>query len=254
MSSASRWKGLAVPLALLVAAEAAMRINMTQSDTLARPVEIAQATWESLADGSIVRATAQTLGAALGGLALGSGLGLAIGVWLGLSRAAARLCTLSIEMVRPVPSVALIPLAMLVFGFGYRMEILIIAFACLWPMLILTQAAVGNIEPRLLEVAQLLGLPRVQQVWKVVLPAALPRIFVAFRLAAGVALVVAVTIEIAANPYGLGHGMMIAQQTLQPALMFALLLWVGMIGWSLNAGLLALQRRWFGTMAPEAIP
>ena len=77
------------------------------------------------------------------------------------------------------------------------------------------------------------------------LPAALPRIFVAFRLCVGIALVVAVTTEIAANPQGLGYALMNAQQSLRPDLMFAMLLWIGLLGWGLGAGLLWLQRTWF---------
>ena len=66
------------------------------------------------------------------------------------------------------------------------------------------------------------------------IPAALPRIFVAFRLAAGIALIVAVTVEIAINPIGLGSAIMLAQQALRPELMLAYLVWLGMVGWGLN--------------------
>ena len=80
------------------------------------------------------------------------------------------------------------------------------------------------------------------------MPAALPGIVVAFRLAVGIALVVAVTVEIAANPYGLGYGLMIAQQSLQPELMLAFMLWIGLLGWSLNALTLGLQQRCLGAV------
>ena len=114
------------------------------------------------------------------------------------------------------------------------MEIVIVAFACVWPILILTRAAVRSIEPRLMEVARALRLPPAQRVCKIVIPAALPRIFVAFRLSAGIALIVAVTVEIAINPLGLGDGIMLAQQALRPDLMLAYLVWIGIIGYALN--------------------
>ncbi|MGC7969960.1 ABC transporter permease, partial [Salmonella enterica] len=85
-----------------------------------------------------------------------------------------------------------------------------------------------------LEVSKVIGLSPAQRLWKIVLPAAMPRIFVALRLAAGFALVVAVTVEIAANPQGLGYMLMIAQQTLRPELMLASLFWIGFIGWAVN--------------------
>jgi ABC-type nitrate/sulfonate/bicarbonate transport system permease component len=108
---------------------------------------------------------------------------------------------------------------------------------------------VAGIEPRLVEVARVLGFGFLDRVRKIILPAALPRIFVAFRLASGIALIVAVTVEVAANPLGLGHGIMVAQQSLQPALMFAFLVWIGVLGWALNGFLLWAQRRLFGPAA-----
>jgi NitT/TauT family transport system permease protein len=74
----------------------------------------------------------------------------------------------------------------------------------------------------------------------------LPRYFVAFRLATAVSLIVAVTVEIAANPLGIGYELMTASQSLHPDLMFALVLWIGLVGWGLNGALLFAQRRLFG--------
>jgi NitT/TauT family transport system permease protein len=72
---------------------------------------------------------------------------------------------------------------------------------------------------------------------------------VAFRLSAGIALIVAVTVEIAANPLGLGYNMILAQQTLRPELMLALLVWLGVVGWTFNHLLLWSQRYLFGPAA-----
>ena len=76
---------------------------------------------------------------------------------------------------------------------------------------------------------------------KIVVPAALPRVFVAFRLAAGISLVVAVTVEIAVNPQGLGYQVMTAGQALRPALMLAYVVWIGVVGFALNAALVVAQ-------------
>ena len=92
-------------------------------------------------------------------------------------------------------------------------------------------------------------MPPAQRVWKIIIPAALPRIFVAFRLSAGIALIVAVTVEIAINPLGLGAGIMLAQQALRPDLMLAYLVWIGVIGYALNVLLIVAQSRLFGRAA-----
>jgi NitT/TauT family transport system permease protein len=239
-------KGLLIPAALVALAQIAAWVFGIHSDSLAAPTSIGAALWDSLADGTLLTWSGQTIEAALGGLALGGGLGLVLATAIGLSPAFAGLLELPIELLRPVPSIALLPLALLVFGFGFRMEIAIIAFACFWPVVIIGSAAVRGVEPRLLEVSRVLGLGRLARVVKIVLPAALPRLFTAFRLAAGVALIVAITVEIAINPLGLGYAMMQAQQMLRPELMFAVLVWVGLIGWGMNALLLVAQRLLFG--------
>lgn len=244
-----RAKPLALPLAAMVAFELWARATHLQSDSLAPPSAILMALAGALADCSIPLATRDTLFSASAGLAIGSMIGLALGVALGLSRVFDRLMEVTVEAVRPIPSIALLPIALIALGFGYRMEIMIVAFACIWPMLILSRAAVRSIEPRLMEVARALKLPLAQRVWKIVIPAALPRIFMAFRLSAGIALIVAVTVEIAINPLGLGAGIMLAQQALRPDLMLAYLVWIGVIGYALNICLTMAQRRLFGRAA-----
>ena len=230
------------PLLLLALFEwYARRAAALGSDALAPPSAAAKAFVGAAMDGSLWQATGFTLGTAALGLLLGAVLGIALGLVLGLSRRAAQLGSVSIEVLRPVPSVALIPLAMLGFGFGVRMELAIVAFATFWPLLVLVQSAVQQVEPRLLEVSRVLGLSSRERAFKIVLPAIVPRLFVALRLGVAVALVVAVTVEIAANPNGMGYAMMIAQQSFDPALMLAWLGWIGVVGFAVNAGMVRLQ-------------
>ena len=242
-------RGVAFPLTLVVVAQAASMIAHLQSDTLASPSSALVAGAHAFADGSIPIATVQTLANAFGGLVLGGGAGLLLGILLGSVVLADRLMEFSVEALRPIPSVALIPVGMLLFGFGYRMEIAIVSFAAFWPVLILTRNAVAGIDVALFDVARVLRLGPLARTAKIVLPAALPRIFIAFRLAAGIALTVAVTVEVATNPLGLGYEMMLAEQSLHPELMLAYLLWIGIVGWALNFAIINVQRRLFGRSA-----
>lgn len=236
------WRGAIIPCVLIAVAQLAASVRGVHSDALASPVEIGWAVLAALGNGSLLKATAETLLAALGGVAVGGGSGVIIGVLLGLSLVLNRLMFVSIELVRPVPSVAIIPLFMLFFGLGFRLEIAVVAFSVFWTVLVLTRSAVGNIEFRLLEVAKVMGLSKTQTIWKIVLPSALPRIFVALRLAATVSLIVAVTVEVAVNPIGLGYGMQLAQQALRPETMFAYLIWLIGVGWLVNLGLMRFER------------
>jgi NitT/TauT family transport system permease protein len=97
-------------------------------------------------------------------------------------------------------------------------------------------------------VVSVLGLGLAARVTKIVLPAALPRIFVGLRLAAAVSLVVAVTVEITANPQGLGYALVVAQESMRADRVFAFIGWIGLIGWAFNTALLRAQTHWFGRM------
>jgi NitT/TauT family transport system permease protein len=247
--TSDRLKGLAFPVLALLALEAGARITHLRSDSLAAPSEIIVAFGEAVADGSLLQATRDTLVSAFAGLAIGGSIGLLLGVALGMIPVLDRLMEVTVESIRPIPSVALLPIALIAMGFGYKMEIVIVSFACVWPLLIFTRAAVGGIEPRLIEVSKALRLSTDARVTKIIIPAALPRIFIAFRLAAGIALIVAVTVEIAINPLGLGAAIMTAQQALRPDLMLAYLVWIGVVGFALNAALVFAQQRLFGRAA-----
>jgi NitT/TauT family transport system permease protein len=249
-----RAKAFLLPVAALALLEVWARAIHLQSDSLAPPSAIAAALVEAFEDGSVLTATRDTLISAFAGLAIGGAVGLAFGIALGIFRIFDRLMEVTIEAIRPIPSIALLPIALIALGFGYRMEIVIVAFACVWPILILSRAAIGGIEPRLIEVSRALRLSAADRVRKIIIPAALPRIFLAFRLATGIALIVAVTVEIAINPIGLGAAIMTAQQALRADLMLAYLVWIGVIGYALNAGLVVAQRHLFGRAAlvPEA--
>jgi ABC-type nitrate/sulfonate/bicarbonate transport system permease component len=244
------WRGWLFPLAVIVLSEALLWLYPIVSDTLAAPSKIVRDGAEMLFDGSLLKATGQTLLSAATGLLIGMVAGTASGFAIGLIRTAERTAAWVVELLRPIPSVALIPLALLTFGYGYRMEYAVVAWATFWPFLILTQHALKQIDVRLMEVSKLMSFGLLSRIFKIVLPAAAPRLFTALRLAVGLSLVVAVTVEIAANPQGLGYGLMVSQETIRPDRMFALLIWVGLLGWSLNYFLVRLEGRLFAHRAP----
>src|SRR5260370_10431447 len=145
-----RVKALLVPVPALEALEIWPRAINLQSDSLAPQSAIAAALVGAFQDGSILIATRDTLVSAFAGLSIGGAIGLAFGIALGIFHVFDRLMEVTIEAVRPVPSIALLPIALIALGFGYRMEIVIVGFACIWPILILSRAPVAGIERRLI--------------------------------------------------------------------------------------------------------
>jgi ABC-type nitrate/sulfonate/bicarbonate transport system permease component len=247
-------RGALIPVVLVVLWELLSRAGVLPMDTMSRPSAIVVAGVQGLADGSILLATWQTIQAALTGFLIAAAIGILLGVVLGLSPKLERIVGPTVDGLRPVPAVALIPLSLLLFGFGLQMEAAVIVFACVWPILLVTVAAVRGVEPRLLELARVLQMPFATRLRKIILPAALARITVGLRIAISIALVVAVTVEIVLNPRGLGYGMIIAQQTLHSELMWAELIWLGLMGWGLNVVLEAGMARWPGGRIEARLP
>jgi ABC-type nitrate/sulfonate/bicarbonate transport system permease component len=227
--------GSILPALFIAIWEISSRTGLLTLESLSRPSDILRAGITGLADGSILVATGQTFETALLGLAVAAVAGIIAGAVLGLSPVLERVVDPTIEALRPIPAVAFIPLALMMFGFGVSMEATIVAYACVWPILIVTISAVKAIEPRLLEVADALEMNFAKRLRKIILPAAFVRINVGLRVATGIALVVAVTVEIVLNPRGLGYSLMLAQQSLRVDIMYAQLLWLCVIGYVLNA-------------------
>ena len=229
------WRAITIPALALLLWELASHTGAVDLEFLSRPSSILIAGISGLADGTFLHATWQTLEAALFGLSIALVVGVLIGIFLGLSRFSEMVSRPVVETLRSIPSIAFAPLSLLLFGFGLPMEGMIVAYACLWPILITTIAAVRNIEPRLIEISQALEMNAVQRVQKIIIPAVMSRVLVGLRTAIGFALVVAVTVEILINPRGLGYGLIISQQSLRVDVMYAYLLWLAILGLIVNA-------------------
>jgi ABC-type nitrate/sulfonate/bicarbonate transport system permease component len=234
-------KGAIVPVVFLLVWEACARSGLLAYESLSFPSAILRAGVGAVLDGSMLVATWQTFEGALVGLAIGAAAGVLLGALLGLSARLAATTGPTFDALRAIPAVALMPLALLMFGWGVSMEASVVAYACIWPVLIATWAAVRGVEPRLLEVADALEMSFAERLRKIVIPAAFARINVGLRIALGVALVVAVTVEIAVNPRGLGYNLVLAQQSFKPDLMYAHILWLALMGFALNAALRTLD-------------
>jgi ABC-type nitrate/sulfonate/bicarbonate transport system permease component len=226
----------AVPPALFLCAwQLFSRLPGFPVQTFSNPADVISALLSSLSDGTLLRATGETFQATISGLSLAILFGVPFGFLVGSLPRADRLVVGVVEVLRPVPAVAVIPLALLMFGFGASMESAVVAFAAFWPVMVVARTAARSVDDRLVEVARALEFNALERFLKSLLPAALRQLFVGFRLGLGVALVVAVTVEVAVNPQGLGYAMTGAQAALRPDQVLAFLVWVGLVGWMANA-------------------
>ncbi len=177
------------------------------------------------------------------GLGLAATIGVPIGILLGSSRLGYRAFRMVIEFLRPMPSVALIPLAVLMFGIGMESKVFLAAFAALWPILVQTLYGVADTDPVAMDTGRAYGLSAWQRLYRIRLPSALPYIMTGVRISSAVALILTVTAELVIGSNGLGLGIEKARQGAAFALMYGLIIATGILGYVLNIGMTQIERR-----------
>jgi ABC-type nitrate/sulfonate/bicarbonate transport system permease component len=187
------------------------------------------------------------VGKTLQGWALGLGIAMALGIPLGMligsSRWLFRAFRVPIEFLRPIPSVALIPLAVLIYGTGMQSKVFLAAFACFWPLLIQTMYGVQDVDPVATDTAKSFGLGRLARVRHITLPSAVPYIVTGVRISSAVSLILVVTAELVIGSAGLGREINTARSGGNLEVMYALILATGLLGYVLNIVMSAGERR-----------
>ncbi len=149
---------------------------------------------------------------ALSGFFLGGGLGLLFGILVGLFRKSEKLLDPSLQMIRMIPSLAVVPLFILWFGIGEESKVLLIAKGAFFPVYINTFMGIRGTDNKLFEVSKVLGFSRVKQIVRLVLPAAVPDIMLGVRLSLGLSWLGLVVAELIASTSGIGYMMSDARQ------------------------------------------
>ncbi|SNS79595.1 NitT/TauT family transport system permease protein [Actinomadura meyerae] len=200
---------------------------------------------------------AATLRAWFGGLALAVLVAVPLGVLLGSVPPLGTAARALVELMRPIPSVALIPLAIILFADPTRMKMSLIFYACLWPILINTLYALRDVDPLAKDSLRAFGFGTPAVLWRVSLPSAAPFIATGVRIAASVALIVVISTELFAGGVD-GVGIYLSETQSgggRTDLLLAGACWAGVLGLLANTGLLGLQRvafRWHSARAEAA--
>ncbi|NDY55464.1 ABC transporter permease [Desulfovibrio sulfodismutans] len=237
-----RLAGRLLPLFLLAAWEALCRTGVIDSRFVPAPSAILACLAAPGTAGDMLGQMGLTLRRTLLGFALGGAAGLCLGLACGALRRLDETLSPLIELLRPVPSVAVIPVAILFLGLGDALNVAVTAFACSWPVFVAGRDAVRAVEPLRLDTARLCGLTRGRRFLAVILPASLPGAVTGLRTALGIAVAVAVGSEMAASSDGLGHLAMAASFSRQQALAFAAVLAMGLVGGACAFGFSSLLR------------
>ncbi len=179
----------------------------------------------------------------LQGWFLASLFAIALGSLIGISPAARTYLRPTLSFLRALPASATIPVAIAFLGLSPGMVLGVITFGSLWPTLLATVQGFSMVEPRLIEVARVLGLSRLDFIWKIGLPNAMSDILTGMRLSLTVALILAVIGEMLAAQDGLGQAILLAARSFRAPELYAGILLLGMVGAVSSYGLAAVEKR-----------
>jgi sulfonate transport system permease protein len=179
------------------------------------------------------------------GIAFGAaiGLGIPLGLFMGQIRIIERSLDPILQLFRQTSALALYPVFILLLGLGETSKVFVIFWATLFPILLATIGGVKQVDAKLIEMARVYGAGRLTVFRRVVLPGALPQIFVGLRLSATTALLLLIAAEMIGANSGIGFQVMNAQYNFQIPLMFAAILLLALLGLSANFALALLQTR-----------
>jgi len=219
-----------VPVALIALWQVASSLGWLSTRVLPAPVDVVKAAWKLTLSGELWTHVKVSAGRALAGLAIGGGLGLALGLLTGSVRFFETLLDSTIQMVRNIPALALIPLVILWFGIDEAAKLFLISVSVFFPIYLNTFHGIRNVDPQLIEMARTYGLTRWQLYREVILPGALSSILVGLRFSLGLMWVILIVAETISAQAGIGYLTMNAREFLQTDIVLVGILLYALLG------------------------
>lgn len=249
-----RWvRGAVGVVVVLVVLEAVTRAELVTPEYLPPASSILRETFDLLTDSSFLGDLWVTIQACLIGLVIATLVAVPAGLVLGLGETAYKATIVIIEFLRPIPSVALIPLAILIYGRDTDMKVALVVFACVWPILFNTIYGMHSVDPVAADTARVFGLGRVKIATRVYLRSASPFIFTGFKIAASISVILAVSAELlAGGAEGIGILMLEAASVGDQRTVYAITVVTGIVGLVLIGVLSLIERRLFAWARTEA--
>jgi NitT/TauT family transport system permease protein len=223
--------------------ECLARWGVVDPNFLPPPGAVARSLLGLVESGEILGCALVTLRRVIPGCLVGASCGCLLGFLCGYSSRLRAILGPTLEWMRPMPSVALIPVGIMILGMGDRLEVAVIGWACSWPVYINTLAGVRSTDRMMLDTARTFGFGGSAVVFKVVVPFALPFVATGLRVSLGIAMAVAVITEMAACGDGLGYFILSASLSCRTPEMYAGIVAVGALGYFLNAMFLLAEGR-----------
>jgi sulfonate transport system permease protein len=249
-----QWLSWVVPAAVLVLWELAARMGLIEPQVLPAPSRVVDTAINLARNGDLFVHLGVSLLRAAVGFVIGGTIALALGILVGFSPLAQALFDRTIQMIRAVPFLAMLPLVIVWFGVGEVAKIFLVALAVLFPIYINTVLGIRQIDPRLMELAKVIGLNWRAVVRRIILPGAMPSILTGVRYALAHAWLALVIAETLATTKGIGFLAMDAREFLNTNVILLTIVIYAVIGVLADAFVRALESRylsWHANFAKE---
>lgn len=236
-----------VPFAILIAWELAAKSGTLSARILPEPLAVVKAAWTLIQSGEMWTDVKVSTWRAVSGFAVGGGIGLALGLATGLFKPAETALDTTIQMIRNIPALAMIPLVILWFGIDEKAKLFLVALGVFFPVYVNTFHGIRSVDANLIEMAKSYGLKGFALYRHVILPGALPSILVGVRFAFGLMWVTLIVAETISAQSGIGYMTMNAREFLQTdVVVVGILLYaaLGKIADLLAKGLERVTLRW----------
>jgi sulfonate transport system permease protein len=236
----------ALPVLLLVVWQLASAAGLISNRMLPAPSDVAAAAWKLVLSGELPRNIWVSFCRAIVGFAIGGSIGFGLGLANGLSQRSERLTDTTLQMVRNVPHLALIPLVILWFGIDEAAKLFLVALGVFFPIYLNTLHGIRTVDPQLIEMGQVYGMTRRELFFRVIFPSALPSIFVGLRFALGIMWLTLIVAETIAASSGIGYMAMQAREFMQVDVVIVSILIYALLGKAADSVSRALERLTLG--------
>ena len=232
-----------LPVVLVLLWQLGSSVGWISARIMPSPVDVIGAFWSTTISGDLPHDIAVSAARALAGLVVGGSIGFLLGIANGISRLSERLTDTSLQMIRTVPHLAMIPLVILWFGIGEESKLFLTSLGVLFPLYLNTYHGVRNVDRDLVEMGRVYGMGNWTLFRKIIFPGALPSIFVGLRYALGIMWLTLIVSETIAASSGIGHMANEAREFMMTDIVVLSLLIYALLGKSADVAVRYLERR-----------
>lgn len=232
-----------LPAAILILWEIGVRQGTINGNVIPAPTTLCKTFISLVSSGKLQQGLVISFQRVIEGFLIAGVIGIVLGFLMGLFASFNRVMASIVNILRPIPTIALIPIFIIVLGIGEPANISIIVVGAIWPILLNTTAGVMSVDRKLMELAYVYRIGKKKALFRIILPSALYNIMTGLRLGIGGAWMSVVAAEMIGATSGIGYLIMFAKSLAQAANMYVLVLVIGIVGFLIDRVLLILQNK-----------